>query len=382
MLQKNWLAVLGCLVGVGLAASPGQSGAGSAGTRSATFDSRAGDERAAGVTPGEDTAWGLAVVFRSHGGRREYIGSVARPKAPTVALGLALETAGGTLPAGAGVGTEYEIWFLGNGRTAVAGFSPALRQICLGPDPAPRQAAAMEMEELAALLRTARAPEPTSGLLPAAARVATMCRAFQPPLDLRELCGESSVILVGRVVGILRQAHSPINSPSRNQHTVYVVQAEDCLKHTTAGPLLPLIKVRTSGGPLPWTEHSSNGIGYWQDDSPMLAVGNRYCLFLRSPLDNNSNNRAQKRGYVSGIFSDGNGVVSGPVGMLDEYYASNPRISKVLLRGGLALPAEHRGAQRDRWQFLREPQIVEVPEAQALAAIRAAVRAPPPDRRR
>ncbi len=383
MLQKNRIAVFFCLVGVGLAAHPRYSGAEPPGSGSAAPVAHAPAERSAGETTWDDPSWGRAIVFRTSGGRREYVGSVDRPTVPTIARKLTPEQPGGAISTGAGVG-EYEIWFLGNGRTAVAGFSPARRQIRLPGDLGLRSAAVPEVQELAEVIRTARPSTPASAaLLPAGATVGYPRRALGPTLDLRQLCDRSSVILVGNVAGILRQAHSPINSSARDQHTVYVVVVEEYLKYPKDGTPLSLVKIRTSGGPLPWTEQGTRGVGFWQDDSPMLAVGSRYCLFLRSPLEDDFLNRNRKRGYIQGYYSDSNGVVStGPVGALDEYYASEPRQGKVLLAQGFARPAEHRGAQRDRWQFLREPQIVEVPEAQALAAIRAAVSAPPPDRRR
>ncbi|MCX6381220.1 MAG: hypothetical protein NT023_17395, partial [Armatimonadetes bacterium] len=84
---------------------------------------------------------------------------------------------------------------------------------------------------------------------------------------LKFLCKAADYIAVGRVVGVLREGHTPLNNTNdSSRHTVFLVAVEQYLKSAT--PQAPaILKIWQVGG---WYSHASG--------DPLLGVGERYLL--------------------------------------------------------------------------------------------------------
>jgi hypothetical protein len=61
---------------------------------------------------------------------------------------------------------------------------------------------------------------------------------------------------------------------------------------------------------------------------------------------------------------------------LDEYGLADHWLGRLLLRGGMTQVQQALGNSEDHWQFADGPQVLDVPEAEAIRVIRAQVRAP------
>ena len=191
----------------------------------------------------------------------------------------------------------------------------------------------------------------------------------EPPKTLAALCAGAQVIAKGTVVWILRNEHTPINSPYAPQHTVYIFAVEQYLKSTSkSGPAV--LKVIVPGGQLPYIEVTGapGGIGWELEESPMLDIGSRYCLFLDRPQD--SSPTFQRLGFVPAGAHNRYGKHA----ELDEYRVREMWRGKLLLRDGIARPARLTGVPLyDAWRFESGPQILNVPEDEAIRNIREAV---------
>jgi hypothetical protein len=314
-------------------------------------------------------AWKLAVVLRRDGISTEYVGIVSDPAVPPAASPASSGGSAYAEPAPAAA-ADYEIWLAADGATRGLWFSS--RRCVWGELRAAREREPEHADDgsLQQLVRSARpaTPEPvkrtgrigrTGGLRPLG------------PLTLEHLC-EAPVIAIGRVVGIVRQAHTPVNSRGMMQHTVYAFAVERYLKADKRGRPR-VLKVWQSGGNLPWEEDAggriARGIGYREEGETMLAVGDRYCLFFRS---RELPEQFRNLGYIPAHSSG----VRGKAAELDEYLTMAATTSKILLRDGIT----HRAAAAFHGVmpgggFVEGPQLLGIPEPEAIRRIEEALEA-------
>jgi hypothetical protein len=304
----------------------------------------------------------LAVIFEHTAHGRELLGIVSeesrlREISTTTPAKLARDAAND-----ARTYRSHEIWVLRDGSASGYWYSSA--QHLAGPLEDERMLPPSGAGAFAALVEAARPPAPVEAPSSPALGKGSY---WAPPATLRGLVSPSEVIAVGRVVGIVRNGHTPVNSTGMLQHTVYAFAVEHYLKHSGDTP--PVLKVWQTGGWLPWQEPltSRSGVGMINLDDPMLNVGDRYCLFLNRPP---ADGEVRRRGYHTASA----GGVTGRVADLDEYKAAHHWRGKLLLRGGLTRsPDVSRHRQHNHWQFESGPQILDIHEERALEAIADAV---------
>jgi hypothetical protein len=315
-------------------------------------------------------SWALAVVYERQGEKRVLLGSVASP-----VVILSPRTPAGT-EAGAGEAmrrASHEIWLLKDGATRGIWYSreEALYGALPGADFVELSA---DDGTLGEVVRSAALPPVTGG----ERQVDETAHAF-PAGDARyplsELCGNSDVIAIGRVVGILREAFTPTNAHGPQQHTVYALAVQQYLK-AHADVLSPVLKVYQMGGYLPYVFRPADdlehrGVGFRIEDDPMLLVGADYCLFLRLPRVPD-----RSRGYVFGRT----GGFSGKIAELDEYVPTAPWRGKVLLRDGYTWSPDGDGAPLTRplpeaKQVREGPEILGRPIREAVRLIQEALAA-------
>ena len=261
---------------------------------------------------------------------------------------------------------DYEIWLAADGamqgvwyETASAQFGPLTGLVYAGTS--------KDTGEFSRIIHRAVVPSQ-----PNRPRVDTMAYALRPFVSqsLKQLCLMSQAVVTGRVVGILREGHTPVNSENSFQHTVYVVSADDFLMQPANG-LAPVIKVWVAGGYLPWKLYAGRHTGWLTSDEPLLDLGQRYCLFLKMPKDEAG--AAHRRGYWhASIFG-----ISGMSSELDEYLVADPLRGKLLLQNGMTCPLPEPYTllkMKTYWQFNDEgPQILNLPEADVMATIKQAI---------
>lgn len=105
------------------------------------------------------------------------------------------------------------------------------------------------------------------------------------PSELRWLINRGTVIATGTITAKVREAHSPPASKDIFQHTIFSFTVE---RYIRKGPVesARILLIRQNQGHLPWIDpDGARGIGLRVDGEPMLQVGTRYVLFLRSELD-------------------------------------------------------------------------------------------------
>jgi hypothetical protein len=286
--------------------------------------------------------WRVAVVFARSGKARNYVGTATVEALPAPAAPVA-----GAAPEA----PHYEIWLAGDG---------ALRGLWYS-----------SVENLYGEVNGEHGFRDDGSLRRLLGRVAPLgpppgqtggprvfaCPTFGSPPSLAAQCRGSDLIVVGRVVGVLREAHSPIGAEMSRQHTVSLFAVEEYLKGPPSAP--PVVKVHQNVGSLPWRMEglSASGAGYEEMQNPRLLLGERYCLFLKRPAD--PSGRYAKIGYVSGST----GGISGKVAELDEFMLVDNRQGRLLLRNG-------RTKGQPRQPFDEEPQILNLPEHDAVALIR------------
>jgi hypothetical protein len=296
--------------------------------------------------------WALAVVFERQGDGRRFRGILEEPRVPA---------AGGSAAAGLPQGpAEFEVWLLADGHTRGFAYSPGERTY----QELPEEGAAPEpMADDGALARIVGEARPRALRRPLPDTPPAVACGVPVPDTLVTLCRDSKVIAVGRVAGILREAHTPVGTNGPHQHTVYAFAVEEYLKNPE--PVAPpVVKVWQQGGPLPWSFDRFSGVGWRMGEDPMLNVGDRYCLFLRRGADRPGEHR--RRGYVTGSRPWGHGKIS----ELDEYGYAHIWRGKLLLGDGLSRAPGIDHPPYYHWAFETGPQIVGVSEAEALAAIR------------
>jgi hypothetical protein len=160
----------------------------------------------------------------------------------------------------------------------------------------------------------------------------------------------SQVIVVARVDSKLTTRHTPYDSNTPEQHSVWSCSVIKTLKQPFPTPLQD-IKVSQAGGDLPWTDGHSTGIGYRVDGQPLLQIGQTYLLFLQVPAI--ANPLLERVGFVPAGTLD----KPGRGGELDEWPIASPPRGAILIRDGiLALPSEPSGMSVQPWQFVEEPK--------------------------
>lgn len=171
---------------------------------------------------------------------------------------------------------------------------------------------------------------------------------------LSALCYTSHVIAIGTFDGVLRYGHIPLRSNSMQQEILYAFRVEKYLKASPSQKYGPWLKIRQTGGPLPWTsEIGDSGIGYKLPDDPIPTIGNRYIVFLKDsriewPAFSQFEFVSRKRGDASDIHF-----------FTDELSFSNGKTGKILLQKGVAAPLEA------KWSFESGPQLLGKTEVEA-----------------
>jgi hypothetical protein len=307
------------------------------------------------VQDSNDTAtWQAAVVCKVRNGHRSFVGIVYSPSLNSAAQrvageGILSSTASQTLSRPGG-SDDYEIWLESNGRRSAVVLS-ALRQAVW---PATR---ATEDEDhgtayrsFARIVKEARADTSVT-------REPTEANGSYPtgPRFLWQACRESDAIVVGRVIGTLRDAPTPRNAPrSPMRHTVVLVFIEQHLKGSSSGPILKVLQV---GGKAPGSRLPSPG-------DPLLHVSARYILFLKLPTLQDPSRRFEHLGFVAATV-DG---VTGPGSELDEFILLHPWYGQVYLSHGRTETPPTPGLE-SHWKYAEDPQIIDVDEVQAINAI-------------
>jgi len=325
-----------------------------------------------GIQP-DPAPWALALVFRRSAAGLRYAGTVRRPRLSTSALKatrapIPADVAPGRNTASVPADADFEVWMADSGHTTGIWCSSRRRTaavITAGGAPIP-----VAGGEIRRLITEAAPAQPAWA--PAVVPNAIACYPA-PPESLARLCRISQIIAVGEVVGIVRVAHTPVNGTGQIQHVVYALAVEHCLK-PAARDSPPLLKVYQQGGWLPWSDDDgrTRGAGYAVINDPPLIVGGRYVLFLDKPDD--PLGRDRRRGYVAGSY----GNVSGKIAELDEYRAADHWRGKLLISDGTTrFPSASSDETEAHWRFEDpdSPQILDVPEEQALRSIQRAVAA-------
>ncbi|WP_395140642.1 hypothetical protein [Armatimonas sp.] len=186
------------------------------------------------------------------------------------------------------------------------------------------------------------------------------------PENIKDLIRPHDIIITCYVEGILRFSHSPFNSPHMFQNTLYSVHVEKYLKGTGTQQ----IKVLQSGGPLAWqSQTDSNKIktGYKIYGNPFLLVNTRYILFLRDPSIYNT--QISEKGYAEHTVKNIKGISF----YAEEYLFINPLHGKILLKNGYSYSSLIVDIPNSSWKFPDNPQIVGIPEIQAIKNIENAI---------
>jgi hypothetical protein len=324
--------------------------------------------RSSAAPPGEANAaasqpWKLAVVFQVQGGRQAYVGTVDSPKTPKLPEPPPADGGKASSSCRLQNQIDYQVWLAAQGTTRGLWYSTQKHTFgCLSDAGEPGEGQADD-GSLAALVRSARPAIDERGKVPGEGSHASWT---PPPDSLEALCRRSDVIVVGQVVGILRNAHTPVNAATDPlQHTVYALAVTRYLK-SDKQQHRPLLKVWQTGGWLPWVAPIGNvrGTGYHIHDDPMLAVGQHYLLFLGLPED--PLRRYQQLGYVPAS----SGGVEGKMAELDEYMRTSHWIGKLLIREGrTCAPAVLGDQAMDHWRFSKGPQILDMALPEACANI-------------
>ena len=314
----------------------------------------ADSERAAETRASE---WKQALVFRRDGGR-SYVGTVEKPE-----VGSLEPAASSASKSEVPTAADYEVWLARDGATRALWYSSTsgtYGTLSMSGEAGP---AALDQGTLAAVVKAARAP--STSALPRIVGGAIGCYATTRPRTLADLSGQSDLIVVGQIAGVLRNAHTPVNARGLYQHTVFAFAVERYLKTNGAGAPA-LLKVRQIGGWLPWDEGGVRGVGFVFQDEPLLILGQRYCLFLDLPKPSPE---VLRRGFCAGSY----GGIWGKSAELDECSLANPWRARLLLREGFTRAQPDVPEVDQHWRFDTGPQILDVREQAAFQAIREAV---------
>jgi hypothetical protein len=189
------------------------------------------------------------------------------------------------------------------------------------------------------------------------------------PGTLELLCESSPVVIIGKVVGVLRNAHSVRQNREGGQHTVFLVAVEEYLKTDNKGdkgPMPQVIKIWYEGGWLPRVSEDGEVIskGSQIQTNPLLQIGNRHLFFLKhsseweSAKSEKSERSPRRDRYIEA----------------DEFVLASTVGGNILL--GETVTRAYYAPNSDAARFLTGPQIIGVPEAQARAAVRKVLKRP------
>lgn len=168
------------------------------------------------------------------------------------------------------------------------------------------------------------------------------------------------LVVVGRVGGIFRTAHTPYNNPGPEQHTVFTFFVEKVIKDEY-GLQGRSIKIRQNMGDLPWrNEYGSVGVGRRIIGEPMLRPGGRYILFLMRPGD------PKKSPHLIAEYNGFRGVS----GESDEFTIPSGEFGQFKLERGVVAWSSAEGESWAKpWLFEDGPQIVGSKEAEAIKTL-------------
>jgi hypothetical protein len=312
----------------------------------------------------------LAVIYRREGDGRLLSGAVKSIiQAAEVEAAMAVGTAGRDAAA---EHATHEIWLVGSGTTR--GFWYSEDHGAYGVLDRDGVGLGHYHQEFRRLVKLAAIPRALSHRQPNV--VLDTYPGAGTSIPLAELTRESHIIAIGTVLGIVREAFTPVNGSGPRQHTVYALAVHEYLK---AGSEVepPVLKVYQSVGTLPFVFHAADGslhpgAGFHLKDDPPLLVGADYLLFLRMP----DISLHRQRGYRFG----GHNGVYGKIAELDEYVTTALWRGKVLIKDGytwspdadgrpltMPLPEEKR---------VREgPEILGQPVREAVRLVREALEA-------
>lgn len=315
-----------------------------------------------------NSPWIWAVVFKRVGDRRTYAGMVFRPMVPFHELHVKIHER--PAPADQRIVSgkvDHEIWLTGNGVTLGLWYSHTegkFGEIGSDGEFLDPHGDADAMDRIVTRARQIPAPK----LPPRFDSIASASYLPGPP-DLASLCKSAEFIAVGVRAGVLRTAHTPIGTTNAEQHTVSLFAVEELLK-SPKDNRPAVLKVRQPYGNLPFVMFNGRvtGVGSVVKEDPPLLQGERYVLFLNSVPDPDGSRRAW--GYLQGTHYG----VTGKTGELDELHFTDVLHGRVLLHSGRAVAQPQVGEAENDWKFVREPQIVDVSEEQAISAIRAALK--------
>ena len=269
--------------------------------------------------------WRAAVIFNRSGDTFTYSGTTY---SPIVAASLITGASTTPIPIATQPNVSAEVWLARDGQLVGLWYSQSAHKygrILNGG------AYATAINDDGTISQLVSSTTPEVGTPPQPAMVRSIADWSSPePSTLASLTDLSAVIVVGRVVGILRVAHTPENAPYEMQHTVFPVAVESYLKKDTPAPP-HVLKVWQEGGSLAWSSSDGSGRtgrGFAIMQDPLLHVGDRYCLFVRRQAD--PGGVFAKAGYVTG---SANGI-TGRQAELDEYLETSHTVGKYLLRGG------------------------------------------------
>jgi len=307
------------------------------------LQSPAGPERPA------DSPWRVAVVFEVKGGRRTYRGVVPNPGALPATAPVRPDQSDG-LPGAAE--RHYEIWYSRDGETVGFRHYPGRGEIAavsadgvvkgIGPDDG-------TAARLFGRMRRTTGPAPPPPRNPEAS---IACPGSRPD-RIEWLCRGSDFIAVGRVIGIWRNAYSPINGAGPEQHTVALFAVEEfLLERYSLSP--PVLKVYQVGGYL--------GRGFALHGCPLLNVGDRYIVFVYSPAKHFVKHKLP---YIEGTFPP----YTGKLADWDEVSAHYGERSSVLLTLAGTMPMDPSVS----WMPWKGEALIGVPERTAINRIRAVV---------
>ena len=307
--------------------------------------------------------WKVAVVFKRAGGRLEFAGVTIAPKSP-----ISVNAAGSSATRGSArrVAFSYdrEVWYAGNGSLLGIAFDTKSMRFTVIRDGAPISPVFRDDSTVATTCAEAAAIKSTE-LKHADAEV--ISEYFMPPQSLANLCSRSDLICIGVPVAVLRNAHTPINADSMDQHTVQLVTVEALLKedHTHRAPV---IKLRQEGGDLSYAtpRGPTRGRGTKYLEDPILTLGKRYILFLQKLGKDRAPGATSIEGHVGGVH--------GTIAELDEYRVSDHWRGKVLIESGKTAAPEKTGRPRmDHWQFELGGTLIDLSEKDAIESIRKTV---------
>jgi hypothetical protein len=175
------------------------------------------------------------------------------------------------------------------------------------------------------------------------------------------LAFSSHLIAVGRFEGVLRYNRIPLGSSTAQQQSIlYAFRVEQYLK----GNSDYVIKIRQSGGLLPWSypKMGISGVGFQIEDDAIPIIDQRYIVFLKDP-------KKQFPAFIEpGFASMKRGDTSSILFYMDEFSFSDSLRGKIWLQNGKTFPLLMDNKPLD-WSFDYGEQILGLTEKDAIDRI-------------